>query len=137
MSNIFLNKNNWNLEVDLNGGRIVELSYKNQKILGTFQRSDGKLGNTHLCVPNFAGEGMESYGWPFHGPFRNNQWNLINETNDSLEIGCEIDFLNVTQKFIINDKFEQKVTIENKSRETKKVNLAIHNYWDCDFGWNG
>jgi len=128
---------NWKLNVDLKGGRIINLEKKDQKILGTFERIDGKTGNTHVCVPNFAAEGMEKYGFIFHGPFRNSEWKLINQTDNSLEINCEIEDLNVTQKFKIDNKFEQEIIINNKSTEAKKVNVGMHNYWDTEFGWKG
>lgn len=125
------------LTVDLNGGRIVSLTKDDQKILGTFERIDGKKGNTHLCVPNFADEGVEKYGFVFHGPFRNVVWNLVSQNNDGLEIESEIEGLLIRQKFLINDEFEQKIEIKNNSLESKRVNLAVHNYWDTEFGWQG
>ena len=45
MGNI-LENNGWRLEVDLVGGRIVSLVKNGQGILGTFERIDGKTGNT-------------------------------------------------------------------------------------------
>jgi len=132
MSNIVINKNNWNLIVDLNGGRIVELSYKDQKILGTFNRIDGKSGNTHVCVPNFAAEGMEKYGWLFHGPFRNIEWTNLGDGS----IMAESLGLRVEQKFSFEDeKFRHQIKIKNEGKESMPINLAIHNYWDCEFGW--
>ncbi|MDD4027110.1 MAG: hypothetical protein PHO75_02875 [Candidatus Shapirobacteria bacterium] len=127
----------WKLNVDLEGGRIIKLEKRDQKILGTFDRIDGKQGNTHVCVPNFAAEGMEKYGFIFHGPFRNSEWKLINQTNNSLEINCEIDALNVIQRFSIGNKFKQEIIINNKSTEVKRVNVGMHNYWDTEFGWKG
>ncbi len=137
MSIIKIEKNNWLLEIDLNGGRIVNLSKDNQKILGTFERIDGKKGNTHICTPNFANEGVEKFGFIFHGPFRNAVWNLVSQNDDGLEIECEIDGLLVKQKFLINDEFEQEIEIQNKSEERKRVNVAVHNYWETEFGWQG
>ena len=134
---INLNINGWFLEVDLNGGRIVSLTKDSQKILGTFDRIDGKKGNTHICTPNFANEGVEKFGFVFHGPFRNAVWNLITQSEDSLEIECEIDNLLVKQKFLVGDGFEQEIEIKNKSEEKKRINVAMHNYWDTEFGWQG
>ena len=125
----------WKLNVDLEGGRIIKLEKRDQKILGTFDRIDGKQGNTHVCVPNFAAEGIEKYGFIFHGPFRNSEWKLVNQTDNSLEINCEIEALNVSQKFKIDNNFEQEIIISNKSTEAKRVNVGMHNYWDTEFSW--
>jgi len=137
MKNLEIIFNKWILEIDLNGGRIVRLEKDGQKILGTFDRIDGKTGNTHVCVPNFAAEGMEKYDFIFHGPFRNSEWKLISQNDNSLEISCEIDALSVIQKFNIDDKFKQEIIINNKNIEPKRVNVGIHNYWDTEFGWEG
>jgi D-hexose-6-phosphate mutarotase len=138
MTNLIkINKDDWQLEVDLNGGRIVDLEKDGQKILGTFERIDGKSGNTHICVPNFAAEGVEKYGFIFHGPFRNSEWKLISKTDESLEISGEIEGLKVTQKFKIGEKWEQEIVVKNVSNESKRVNVAMHNYWNTDFSWEG
>jgi D-hexose-6-phosphate mutarotase len=137
MNIIELENNNWNLEINLDGGRVVSLSKDNQKILGTFDRVDGKQGNTHICTPNFANEGVEKFGFIFHGPFRNTVWNLVSQSENSLEISCEIKGLLVTQKFKIENEFWQSISVKNKSKEKKRINVAIHNYWDTEFGWQG
>jgi D-hexose-6-phosphate mutarotase len=137
MNKIEMKNNGWQLEIDLNGGRIVNLGKDGQKILGTFERIDGKSGNTHICLPNFAAEGIEKFGFIFHGPFRNSEWKLMNQTESSLEINCEIDGLNVDQKFVIGEKFEQEIKVKNMSNDSKRVNIAVHNYWDTEFGWEG
>lgn len=128
----------WELGIDLNGGRIVSLKNKGILILGTFQRIDGKSGNTHVCVPNFASGGLEKYGLPFHGPFRSAIWNLVSQNENLLEINCEIDNLEVWQKFFLNDEyFNQQIIIENKGEVFKPINAAIHNYWSSELGWQG
>jgi hypothetical protein len=137
MNIVKIENKGWLLEIDLDGGRIFNLIKDNQKILGTFERIDGKKGNTHICVPNFANEGVEKFGFIFHGPFRNNEWQVIKQTQNSLEIVCEIDGLKVIQKFEINNGFEQIIEIKNNSDEKKRVNVAVHNYWDTEFGWQG
>jgi hypothetical protein len=137
MNVIKIENNGWVLEINLDGGRIVNLIKDNQKILGTFDRIDGKQGNTHICTPNFAAEGVEKFGFMFHGPFRNSEWQIIKQGQKNLEINCEIDGLVVIQKFQINDEFEQKIVIKNKSNERKRVNVAMHNYWDTAAGWQG
>jgi len=137
MNIIKISNADWGLEIDLSGGRIVRLENISQKILGTFERMDGKEGNTHVCVPNFAAEGVEKYGFVPHGPFRNGEWVLIDKTSENLEIVCEVDGLNVNQKFRIGKKFEHEIRVKNVSMEPKRVNVAIHNYWDVEFGWKG
>lgn len=137
MKIIKIEKDNWLLEIDLDGGRIVALIKGGQKILGTFERIDGKKGNTHICTPNFANEGVEKLGFIFHGPFRNAVWDLGLQNESGLEIKCEIDGLEVVQKFYINEEFEQIIEVKNKSEERKRVNVAMHNYWETEFGWQG
>ncbi len=138
MNTIQLDFGFWELIIDLDGGRICSLKNKGILILGSFFRIDGKQGNTHVCIPNFADDGVEKYGFIFHGPFRNAKWNLIQQLEDLLEIECEIDGLRVQQIFSLNnDYFIQKIVIENKSEEEKPFNMAIHNYWSSDLGWQG
>lgn len=127
--------NNWNLKINLMGGRIEELSFKNEIILGTFKRIDEKIGNTHICTPNFGDEGMEKFGLPFHGPFRNMEWKLIFESENRLEIEVIDLKLRVRQIFEINNYFIQKVIVENLGKKERIVNVAIHNYWDSKNGW--
>lgn len=136
--NILKIKNNkWLLEIDLNGGRIVSLIKDNNKILGTYNRVDGKIGNTHICIPNFANEGVEKLGFVFHGPFRNSEWKLINQSGGGIVIISELGGLSVTQFFEVNNDFSHKILIRNVSDERKRVHVAVHNYWDTEFGWKG
>lgn len=137
MNIIKVENKGWLLEIDLDGGRIFNLIKDDQKVLGTFERIDGKKGNTHICVPNFANEGVEKFGFIFHGPFRNAVWNLADQSKNGLEIECDIDGLLVKQKFLIDDEFEQRIEVKNNSFENKRVNVAMHNYWDTEFGWQG
>lgn len=137
MNKINIENNGWVLEVDLNGGRIVNLIKDGQKMLGTYQRIDGKTGNTHVCIPNFAAEGVEKFGYVFHGPFRKSEWKLMCQNKNSVEISLEIDGLLVIQSFEISDQFKQKVLVRNVGGERKRVHVAIHNYWDTKFGWGG
>lgn len=143
---------NWNLVINLHGGRIEELSYKNVPILGIFNRIDGKKGSTHLCVPNFSGEGMEKYGLPFHGPARNSSWKLVagsweegSDKNTRLRIECTIkktekypaDLL-VMQEFELEvDKFTQTISVLHLAGVTVPVNIGVHNYWATPGGWSG
>jgi hypothetical protein len=137
MNIIKIENRGWLLEIDLDGGRIVNLIKDNQKILGTFDRIDGKQGNTHICTPNFAAEGVEKFGYIFHGPFRNAIWNLVSQNESGLEIKCEIDGLVMVQKFFIDEEFKQVIKVKNESVKKKRVNVAMHNYWDTGFGWQG
>jgi len=77
MKYIQIQNKKWRLEVDLQGGRIVNLTYGDRCILGTYNRIDGKQGNTHICVPNFGNEGVKEFGLPFHGTGRNQRWNIV------------------------------------------------------------
>ena len=137
MNIIKIENDEWLLEVDLDGGRIYKLACGDQLILGTFERIDGKNGNTHVCVPNFANEGVEKYGFVFHGPFRNAAWEVLGKSDTALEIKCEIDGLSVKQFFRLTDSFIQDIEVLNNSNKKKRVNLAVHNYWDTKFGWQG
>ena len=137
MNIIKIENNGWKLEIDLDGGRIVSIEKEEQKILGTFERIDGKSGNTHICTPNFAAEGVEEFGFVFHGPFRNTVWEVIGKSNTALEIQCEVDGLLVKQFFRLTDSFSQDIEVLNNSNEKKRVNVAMHNYWDTEFGWQG
>lgn len=137
MNTVRLISNEWELIVDLNGGRIVSLKNKDRFVLGTFNRIDGKTGNTHLCAPNFAQEGVEKYNLPFHGPFRNLEWKIINSSETFLEISCISDDLEIRQIFNLNCLFEHKIIVENKGQLGKPLNMAIHDYWQTELGWRG
>lgn len=139
MDTVDINSGDWSLVVDLEGGRIVSLKNKQILILGSFERIDGKRGNTHICVPNFANDGVEKYGLPFHGLFRNAKWLLFQKLENLLEIECETGGFNVHQIFSFNNDeyFSQKIVIENRNEEEKPVNVAVHNYWSSDLGWEG
>lgn len=128
----------WSLKIDLEGGRIYELCKKGEKILGSYERIDGKTGNTHICVPNFAMEGVKSLGMVAHGPFRNGLWELEtrNEKSDT-RIKLETEGLGVEQRFSLGKTFSQQIIIKNFSSEAKRVNVAVHNYWDTPQGWQG
>lgn len=138
MNNMQLNYLDWELVVDLDGGRIDSLKNKGILILGSFERIDGKRGNTHVCVPNFANDGVEKFGLPFHGLFRNAPWIMVQKTENMLEIDCETMGIKVSQIFTLNKEFFiQKIIVENKSEELKPFNVAVHNYWASELGWRG
>lgn len=137
MNTIIIENSGWLLEIGLDGGRIVKLEKDRQKILGTYDRIDGKIGNTHVCVPNFSGEGVEKFGFIYHGLFRNSEWRVVTQSENNIEISCEIENLQVSQIFEIGRDFSQKVKVKNVGDEKKRVHVAIHNYWDTEFGWSG
>lgn len=123
---------NWNLDFDLNGGRIKKLEKDGKLILGTFERVDGKEGNTHVCVPNFADEGMEK-ALPFHGPFRNMKWNKEGDFSFvAREMGLE-----VRQKFDLKNKFIQTIMVKNIGEIEQPINVGIHNYFAAGENWVG
>jgi len=130
-----IQNNDWSLNIDLDGGRIRELKYKDEIILGTFLRIDGKHGNTHVCCPNFGNEGDKDL--PFHGPFRTKEWNLINKSLNNIEIETVDLGLRIRQVFDLRDGFEQLVVVENLGAGDRAANVAIHNYWAAEMGWQG
>lgn len=132
-----IKNNNWFLEIDLIGGRIKELKYGDEVVLGTFERIDGKLANTHICCPNFGNEGMEELNLPFHGPFRNMIWKLISKDKGKIEIEAVDLGLKVRQFFDLQDGFQQRVVVQNLDKKEKTVNVAVHNYWETGNGWQG
>lgn len=132
-----IQNNDWKLIVDLNGGRIRELKYKDEIVLGTYKRIDGKEGNTHICCPNFGSEGMDKFGLPFHGPFRNLEWNLVSKNENQITIEVQDLGLKIKQFFEINNGFKQTIRVENLKNERRVINLAIHNYWNAKKDWRG
>lgn len=137
--------NGWKLAVDLSGGRIVSLSHGETLLLGTFTRADGKKGNTHVCVPNFADEMTAEYGLPFHGPARSLEWKEEYADGTNLTIIAQLPAtdkypaeLYVAQEFEAGkDSFIHKITVENAGGETVPVDVGIHNYWATPQGWEG
>lgn len=132
----------WSLTLDLNGGRINELSYEGIKVLGTYNRIDGKAGNSHLCIPSFDKEGQEKYGLPFHGLVRNTEWFIKNESASSITLSCETlssdtypAQLFVEQEFALKDDFYHTVRVANIFGKDVPVNIAYHYYWDTPSGW--
>ena len=138
-----LNHSNWYVDFDLAGGRISNLSHMGKKVLGTYKRIDGKVGNTHLCVPSFDREGQEKYSLPFHGLVRNEKWNLEEQTENTARISiitAPVPFypatLKVEQRFSLEGYFTHTVTISHLSGEEVPVNIGIHYYWDTPQGWD-
>ncbi len=138
-----LSSHNWSLTLDLNGGRITELSYLGIKIFGTYQRIDGKLGNSHLCVPSFDKEGIEKYKLPFHGLVRNNVWNVERRTKNRIciSVGTQATAtypasLKILQTFTLGNDFIHNISVQHFSGEAVPVNIGVHYYWDTPEGWN-
>jgi len=138
-------KNNWELILNLQGGKIAYLSHDNKSVLGSFTRLDGKEGSTHLCLPNFAAEGEEKYGLPFHGYARNDFWKYEGDRHDLVNISTLIKSTNkypsdlfVTQRFTLSTGyFQQEITVINQGKKAVPVNVGIHNYWSTLQGWEG
>jgi galactose mutarotase-like enzyme len=138
-------KNDWELILNLQGGRVAYLNYKNKNILGSFARMDGKEGNTHLCLPNFGVEGEDKYGLPFHGFARTSYWKKEEESHQYLSISTWIKAthkyesdLQVIQKFILEKEyFQQEISVTNQGSKSVPVNVGIHNYWNTIQGWDG
>lgn len=137
-----ITSNNWSVSLDLNGGRIQELAYKGVKIFGTYQRMDGKIGNTHICAPSFDREGQEKYNLPFHGYARTLTWNIKQQTANRVEISTktkEIEMypaqLEISQEFLLDDQFTHTVSVKHISGQQVPVNIAIHYYWDTPKDW--
>jgi galactose mutarotase-like enzyme len=139
-----ISNDKWILRIDTDGGRIVSLERDGQQILGTFQRIDGKKGNTHVCVPNFGEEGVKDYNLPFHGPARNGEWVLVEKTENKIKISYEfkatekyLSNLLIEQEFSLENGFRHKVTVKNIGNKDVPVNVAIHNYFVVNNGWLG
>ncbi len=142
---IHMSNLNWELAVDLEGGRIEKLIHKHNLILGSFKRIDEKKGSSHLCIPNFAGEGETEFGLPFHGPARNESWFIRDEKKGLLTILCKIPptdsyhaELYIEQKIeLISESFKHTITVEHTEGEPVPVNVGVHNYWSTPTGWKG
>jgi galactose mutarotase-like enzyme len=140
MHNIISDK--WSLTLNLNGGRIQELYYKGKKVLGTYDRIDGKRGNTHLCVPSFDKEGQVTYGLPFHGLVRNAQWKLKKKSKKSIIISYKTPSsalypaqLCIKQEFSVKDSFIHKIHVTHIKGKKVPLNISCHYYWDTPKGW--
>ncbi len=138
-----ISNNGWVLSLDLNGGRIQELSHKGIRIFGTYRRIDGKMGSTHICVPSFDKEGQEKYGLPFHGLVRNTSWEITKKSNAFLIISCETLPSNlypakllVEQEFNLKDNFIHTVRVSNSEGRGVPANIGCHYYWDTPHGWD-
>ena len=132
----------WFLSVNLDGGRIKELSYKQIKVFGTYNRIDGKEGSTHICAPSFDKEGQDAYNLPFHGYARTLKWAIEKQTADSVEISTITPLsstypasLKIVQVFSIKNNFIHTVQISHREGKSVPVNIGLHYYWDTPIGW--
>lgn len=133
----------WSLSVDLDGGRISELTHKSKRILGTYKRLDGKTGNTHICAPSFDKEGQGApYELPFHGYARTLTWVVEKQTDSSLSISTVTPKtptynaeLKLVQHFSLGSVFTHSTEVIHLSGSPVPVNIGIHYYWDTPKGW--
>ncbi|MCR4329953.1 MAG: hypothetical protein NUV65_05425 [Candidatus Roizmanbacteria bacterium] len=131
------------LLLDIQGGRIYELTLHSHKILGTYTRVDGKVGNSHVCAPNFSAEGIQAYGLSQHGSARNRQWSIESEKENACTIRCTVppegtypSILSIEQQFVLeNNSFTHVVTVTNQGNVNAPVNIGLHYYWDTPDGW--
>lgn len=137
-----ITSNDWRLTLDLVGGRIQELSYQGIKIFGTYQRMDGKGGNTHICAPSFDKEGQEKYGLPFHGYARTLTWTVNQQTANTISISATTSFselypasLQLVQTFVLGEYLSHTVDVAHLSGAPVPVNIGMHYYWDTPLGW--
>lgn len=129
------------VKLNLDGGRVENLEIEGRKILGMYQRIDGKLGSTHICVPNFGNE-LSEYGLPFHGYARNEKWEILEERDNFIKIKYLMESkdsyptdLEITQTFDFEKKFIHKVGVKNVGERNAPVNIAVHYYFDMPYGW--
>jgi galactose mutarotase-like enzyme len=135
---MLIEQKGWKLDFSLEGGRVVSLKKDDKSILDTFDRGNGKIGRTHLCVPNFSGE-FEEYELPFHGPSRDRLWELVSNSGKSAEINYKMinegkypTNLDISQTFELNDNFVHRVKIKNIGDKDALLNLAIHYYFNLN-----
>lgn len=136
--------NNWFLALDLQGGRILELSNREKKIFGTYTRLDGKLGSTHICAPSFDKEGQDpQWNLPFHGYARTLDWIVEKQTETGVTISTHTAptptynaLLKLSQTFTMDQVFLHSVAVENIKGNAVPVNVGLHYYWDTPQGWD-
>ena len=129
--------------LDLQGGRILELSNREKKILGTYTRLDGKVGSTHICAPSFDKEGQDPrWNLPFHGYARTLIWTVEKQTESSVTISTYTAptptynaLLKLSQTFTMELVFSHSVEIANIKGDAVPVNVGLHYYWDTPNGW--
>lgn len=138
-----INSNKWSLSLDLDGGRIKDLKFDNIPVLGTYNRVDGKMGNTHICAPSFDKEGKEKYNLPFHGYARTLMWNSVHQSANTIEIKTVTSAtpeyqaqLELTQRFTLDKTFKHDIEIRHIDGQEVPMNIGVHYYWDTPQGWH-
>lgn len=134
----------WSLTVDLDGGRIHDLFHKQTRVLGTYNRIDGKTGTTHLCAPSFDKEGQKGYLLPFHGYARTLMWSVVSQAENTVTIRAITPLsttypasLEILQTFTFDDVFHHEIRVIHREGEAVPLNVGIHYYWDTPRGWGG
>lgn len=130
------------IKIDIdNGGRVKSYERDGRLILGTYKRIDGKIGNTHVCTPNFGNE-LSEYKMPFHGYARNEKWKILEERDNFIKIGylmknkdSYLTDLEIIQVFDTRKNFVHEVRVKNVGKLMAPVNIAIHYYFDMPYGW--
>lgn len=132
------------LVIDSFGGRINSLILKGKKILGIFQRGDGKEGSSHPCIPQFGLDMSNQYNLPQHGSARNQNFD-VKTVGDKNIFSSKIiseenypDGLGITQQHNLdNEEYFLTSVIRNAGKEELPVNFAEHFYWFAPNGWKG
>lgn len=139
-----INSNRWSLSLDLDGGRIHDLAHGQTRVLGTYNRIDGKTGTTHLCAPSFDKEGQENYLLPFHGYARTLMWSVVSQAENTVTIQAVTPrsatypaSLEINQTFTFDDAFHHEIRVVHREGEAVPLNVGIHYYWDTSRGWGG
>lgn len=132
------------MTINPKGARIENLTIKGTEALTLVIRGDGKAGSSHPCTPIFGPETTTSYGLPQHGPMRNDDCKVEEQSPDKVVISDEINGgtypkgLLVRQVFEIkNNVFSVETTHGNKGTENAPVNFCEHFYWNAPKGFEG
>lgn len=139
-----IHSNKWSLSIDLNGGRIKDLKFDNIPVFGTYNRIDGKMGNTHICAPSFDKEGQDKFDLPFHGQARTLIWSYEQIANNDVQLKALTSStksypakLELIQRFTLGETFKHSVEIKHIDGLEVPLNIGIHYYWDTPKGWEG
>lgn len=127
------------------GAKIEALVFDGINILANTTRGDGKPGITHPCTPNFGlPEGAKKYGLMQHGPMRNDEVELVNKTDSSLEFRYEVKLPEYPLGLVVLRKFELTdtsltVIVVHKNTGTKPIPVAYgeHLYFNAPQGIDG
>jgi len=130
-------------EINTHGGRINCLLLKGAKIFFHGLRGDRKIGSTHPCSPNFGKDPTNS-GLPQHGPIRESDLIIKNQTTESIELEKEIIHPSYPQGVIFNQRISLQnnglsiiTTHTNNNAKPVPVNFGEHCYWAAPDGCQG